>query len=185
MSAPQSPTYFRPVNADTGELTLAVYFTAALFELLHAYEYDPNKQTDELAADVRDELDRRGIAIRPTISHGRLRIMQETDPDEHGFKRKPMVFATVIAYLTDAEPDDPRLAELLDGFHGERVGSHIRFEIPTTDSEASAAERERAEAEAVRQYRAKADSERAAAAEKDARTADNPFADDDMSDLFD
>ena len=184
MSAPQSPTYFRPVNADTGELTLAVYFTEPLFDLLSAYENDPNKQTDELAADVRDELDRRGIPIRPTIAHGRLRILQETEPDEFGFKRKPMVHSTVIAYLTDAEPDDPRLAELAAGFRGERLGATVSFEIPTTDSEAAAAERARAEAEAASQYRARADTERAAAAEKDARTAADPFADD-MSDLFD
>ena len=185
MSAPQSSTYFRPINADTGELTLAVYFTAPLFDLLRAYEFDPTKQTDELAADVRDELDRRGISIRPTINHGRIDIRQETDPDENGFKRKPLVYATVIAYLTDAEPDDPRLAELAGGFQGERVGSHVSFEIPTSESEAAAAAKSRADAEAARQYRAKADSERAAAAEHDARLSASPFADDDMSDLFD
>lgn len=185
MSTTQGQTYFRPINADTGEPTLAVFFTAPLYDLMHAYEYDPDKQTDALAADVRDELDRRGIPIRPTINYGRLRIMQETEPDEHGYNRSPQVYSTVIAYLTDSEPDDPRLAELAGGFHGERIGEQISFEIPTTESEAARAEQERAEAEASRQYRAKADAERATAAEKDARRASDPFADDDLSDIFD
>lgn len=187
MSDPQEgQTYFRPINADTGEPTLAVFFTAPLYDLMHAYEHDPDKQTDELAADVRDELDHRGIPIRPTINYGRLRIMQETEPDERGYNRSPQVYSTVIAYLTDAEPDDPRLDALASGFRGERIGEHISVEIPTTESEAARAEQERAEAEASRQYRAKADARRAAAAEKDARpAASDPFADDDMSDIFD
>lgn len=168
---------------------LAVYFTAALFDLLDAYANDISKQTDELAADVRDELDRLGIAMAPSIKHGRLRIAQETEPDEDGMNRSPKVHSTVIAYLTDAEPDDPRLDALRAGFYGERSESRIEFEIPTTESEAALAEQERAEAEAVNQYSAKADAERAAAARQDAAPDySSAFADsvsEDMSDLFD
>lgn len=185
MSAPQSPTYFRPINADTGAPTLAVFFTAALFDLLSAYEHDITKRTDELAADVRDELDRRGVGIRPTINHGRIRIMQDTDPDENGFKRKPLVHSTVIAYVTDAEPDDPRLADLAQGFFGDRVEAWVNFQIPTTASEAAVAEQERVEADSAREYSAKADAARSAAAERQARLAADPFGSDDLSDLFD
>lgn len=188
MTAPESATYFRPINADTGAPTLAVYFTAALFDILRAHEYDIAKQTDELAADVRDELDRIGIGIRPMISHGRIRIMQEIEPDENGVNQTPMVFSTVVAYLTDAEPDDPRLSALVKGFYGERVDAHIGFEIPTSASEAALQEEERINAEAARRYTAKADSERAAAAEKHAKAGANPFDSEvigDMSNLFD
>ncbi len=188
MTAPASPTYIRPTNAETGAPTLAVYFTAALFDLLSAYQYDTNKQTDELAADVRDELDRLGIAIRPTIGHGRLRIVQDIEPDENGQNQIPLVYSTVIAYLTDAEPDDSRLVALQAGFYGQRIEAHISFEIPTTESEAALEEADRASAEAVGQYNAKADAERSAAAAKYAKAASNPFDSEvigDMSDLFD
>lgn len=188
MTAPESPTYFRPTNTDTGAPTLTVYFTAALFDLLVAHQFDLDKQTDELAADVRDELDRRGIGIRPTITHGRIRIMQDVEPDENGVNQTPMVFSTVSAYLTDAEPDDPRLAALTAGFYGERVDAHISFEIPTTATEAALEEEGRENAEAVRRYNAKADSERAAAAEKYSKSAANPFDSEvigDMDNLFD
>ncbi|SIJ34528.1 hypothetical protein [Mycobacteroides abscessus] len=188
MTALDSTTYLRPINADTGAPTLAVYFTAALFDILRAHEYDLAKQTDELAADVRDELDRLGIGIRPTITHGRIRIMQEVEPDESGVNQTPMVFSTVIAYLTDAEPDDPRLSALAEGFFGERVDAHVEFEIPTTASEAALQEEERTNAEAARRYTAKADSERAAAAEKYAKAGANPFDSEvigDMRNLFD
>lgn len=188
MTAPESPTYFRPINADTGAPTLSVYFTAALFDLLRAHAYDLGKQTDELAADVRDELDRRGIGIRPTIAHHRIRIMQDIEPDENGVNQTPMVFSTVVVYLTDAEPDDPRLAALAEGFYGERVDAHISFEIPTAASEAALEEEERVNADAARRYSVKADSERAAAAEKYAKVGANPFDSEalgDMSELFD
>lgn len=188
MTAPESPTYFWPVNADTGAPTLTVYFTAPLFDLLAAHQFDIDKQTDELAADVRDELDRRGIGIRPTITHGRLRVLQETEPDENGVNQAPMVFSTVAAYLTDAQPDDPRLTALSSGFFGERVDAHISFEIPTTASEAALEEEGRNNAEAVRSYSVKADSERAAAAEKYAKSGANPFDSEvlgDMNELFD
>lgn len=189
MTAPEGPTYFRPINADTGEPTLAVYFTAILFDLLSAYEHDIDKQTDELAADVRDELDRRGIPIRPTINRGSLRVLQETEPDENGINQPPMVHSTVVAYLTDAEPSDPRLTELLaDGFYAERVDAHVTFTIPTEESEADAIAEDRRSAAAAQEYNAKADSERAAAAEREAKAAADPFGKDvigDMGDLFD
>ncbi|ART70492.1 MULTISPECIES: hypothetical protein [Mycobacteriaceae] len=175
------PTYFRPPNADTGEPTLAVYFSAELFPLMRAYEYDVAAKTDQLAADVRDHLDRLGIAIRPTIRHGRLRAMQDIEPDENGVNRDPMVVSTVVAYLTDAEPDDPRLVPLLENsFHGQRIDAQIEFEIPTTASEAALAEQEKADAERAAEYRVKADAARAEAADREAR----PF-DQDMSELFD
>lgn len=164
MTALDSTTYLRPINADTGAPTLAVYFTAALFDILRAHEYDLAKQTDELAADVRDELDRLGIGIRPTITHGRIRIMQEIEPDESGVNQTPMVFSTVIAYLTDAEPDDPRLSALAEDFSENGSMPTSSSKSPTA-SEAALQEEERTNAEAARRYTAKADSERAAAAE--------------------
>lgn len=128
-------TYFRPINADTGKPTLATYFTAPLCQLADAYQHDLEARTNELAADVRDHLDQLGIAIRPTIIHGRVRIVQEVD-DEEETANAPEVISTVMAFLTDAEPDDPALAVLADGFRSERLGGvQVVFEIPTTASE--------------------------------------------------
>ena len=145
-----TPTYFRPINADTGQPTLATYFTAPLFKLFDAHMYDPEARIEELINDVRDHLDQLGIPIRPTIAHGRSRILQEVNEDEE-FSNPPEFYSTVMAFLTDAEPDDPRLAALEPGFHSKALNTHVEFSIPTTDSEAElersiAADRARGEA---------------------------------------
>lgn len=146
-----TPTYFRPTNRDTGQPTLAVYFTAPLYPLAHAHLYDLEERTGELVADVRDHLHRAGLPIRPTITRGRVRLAREV-VDDSGEALAAEVFATVIVLLTDAEPDDPRLASLAGGFTSTRLdGAPVRFEIPTTESEAElertiTAERERGEA---------------------------------------
>lgn len=130
-----TPTYFRPVNADTGQPTLAVYFTARLCRLVDAYKYDLEERSKELSGDVRSHLEQLGIPIRPTITQGRVRIVQEVNEEEE-FSNPPEVISTVIAFLTDAEPDDPRLAILDQGFRSEALGAHVEFSVPTTESEA-------------------------------------------------
>lgn len=174
-----TPTYFRPINADTGQPTLATSFTAPLCTLADAHRYDLEARTNELAADVRDRLDQLGIPIRPTIAHGRVRIVQEVVEGEE-VANQPTVTATVMAFLTDAEPGDPRLDALAGGFRSERLdGGHVDFEIPTAESEmelerAIAAERTRAAA-----YVAKASAETASSS-----GAPAPVADDVLDDLF-
>jgi len=122
-----TPTYFRPTNAETGKPTLATYFTATLCTLADAHQYDLEARTNELAADVRDHLDQLGIPIRPTIAHGRVRIVQEVVEGEE-FASQPEVTATVMAFLTDADPRDRRLAALVGGFRSERLdGAPIEF----------------------------------------------------------
>lgn len=144
-------TYLRPTNADTGKPTLAVYFTTTLCTLAAAHQYDLKARTDDLVADVRDHLDQLGIAIRPTIAHGRSRIVQEVSEGEE-VASPPVIQATVMAFLTDAEPGDPRLAGLAGGFRSRRLdGAQVDFTIPTAESEAEleqtlAAERERGKA---------------------------------------
>ena len=130
-----TPTYFRPVNADTGQLTLATYFTAPLCRLVDAHRFDLEDRIKELAGDVRDHLDQLGVPIRPTIAQGRVRIVQEVNEGEE-FANPPEVTATVMAFLTDAEPGDPRLAALESGFHSEALNADVTFSIPTTESEA-------------------------------------------------
>lgn len=128
-------TYFRPTNAETGAPTLAVYFTAPLCRFSDADRYDIGERIDELVADVRDVLHRGGIPARPTIARGRVRVLQEVSEVEQ-VANPPEIFATVMAFLTDAEPDDPRLAELAGGFRSERLdGALVEFEIPTEESE--------------------------------------------------
>lgn len=175
-----SPTYFRPVNAETGEPLLTVYFTAALFELADAYQYDIDAKLADLAADVRDHLHRVGLPIRPTIQQGRVRILQETEPDENGHNRPPEVYATVMAFLTDAEPDDPRLQPLYGGFTGERTGVTISFSIPTVESEEAERGTMKADEERGRNYVARATAERESATKE----AADPFSSN-MSELFD
>ena len=175
-----TPTYFRPINAETGKPTLATYFTATLCTLADAHQYDLEARTNELAADVRDHLDQLGIPIRPTIAHGRVRIVQEVVEGEE-FASQPEVTATVMAFLTDADPGDRRLAALAGGFRSERLdGAPIEFEIPTAESEAEleraiATERARGAA-----YVAKA----AAEAPAPTTTYAAPVADDVLDDLF-
>ena len=132
MTAPQ---YYRPINADTGQPTLAVYFTAPLYKLVDAHRFELDDRVADLASDVRDHLDQLGLPIRPTIARGRIRIMQLVEEGEE-FASPPEVYSTVMAFFTDAEPDDSRLAALADGFHSERLGTTVVFEIPTTESEA-------------------------------------------------
>lgn len=180
MTITDGPTYFRPLNADTGQPTLTTYFTAALCPLAEAHHQDLEARTDELAADVRDQLDRLDIPIRPTIKHGRVRILQETDPDENGVNQAPEVYATVMAFLTDAEPDDARLASLLaEGFRSERIGADVVFEIPTVESEAALEESIAADNSRGAAYLARAESARAAAA----RREDQPLGN--ITELFD
>ncbi len=174
------PTYFRPVNAETGEPLLTVYFTAALFELGDAHLYDMDTKLADLSADARDHLHAIGLPIRPTIKQGRVRIMQETDPDAEGYNRPAVVRATVMAFLTEAEPDDARLRQLHDGFVGERTKVHVDFSIPTVESEAAEREAIAADEERGRQYFARASAEREAAAKE----AGDPFGSD-LSELFD
>lgn len=174
-----TPTYFRPINAETGQPTLATYFTATLCTLADAHQYDLEARTNELAADVRDRLDQLGIPIRPTIAHGRVRIVQEVNEGEE-VSSQPEVTATVMAFLTDAEPDDQRLSALAGGFRSARLGgAQVDFEIPTAESEAElerviAAERARGAA-----YVAKA-----AAEDPAVSSAPAPVADDVLDDLF-
>lgn len=173
-------TYFRPINAETGQPTLATYFTATLCTLSDAHQYDLEARTNELAADVRDHLDQLGIAIRPTIAHGRVRIVQEVVEGEE-YASQPEVTATVMAFLTDTEPGDPRLDALASGFRSERLdGAQVEFQVPTTESEAEleraiAAERSRGAA-----YVAKA----SAAAEPAPAAAADPVEDSVLDDLF-
>jgi hypothetical protein len=180
MTTSESSTYFRPADADTGRPLLTTYFTAALCTLGDAHLYDLEKRSDELAADVRDHLDSLGIPIRPTIKQGRVRVLQETDPDENGYNQPPEVYSTVMVFLTDAEPDDPRLEQLADGFHAERIAADVEFQIPTVESEEALKAAIAADDERGRVYVAKATVERAEAARKEA----SPFAED-MSELFD
>jgi len=130
-----TPEYYRPINADTGQPTLATYFTAPLCKLESAYQYNLEDRISDLAGDVRDHLDQLGLAIRPTIAQGRVRIMQEVEEAEE-FASPPEVYATVMAFFTDAEPDDPRLAALAGGFRSERLDTMVAFQIPTVESEA-------------------------------------------------
>lgn len=174
------PTYFRPVNAETGAPLLTVYFTAALFELGDAHQYDLDAKLAELSDDVRDHLHRVGIPIRPTIKQGRVRILQEDEPDENGNNHAPEVFSTVMAFLTDAEPDDPRLEQLYTPFVGERTQVTINFSIPTVESEAAERAAEAQDQERANRYVARASAEREAAA----REAADPFGSE-ISDLFD
>ncbi|MFA5709921.1 hypothetical protein [Mycolicibacterium sp.] len=181
MTTTDGPTYFRPTNSDTGELTLTTYFTAALCELNDAHQFDLEARTDELAADVRDHLDKLDIAIRPTIKHGRVRILQESDPGEDGINHPPEVHATVMAFLTDAEPDDPRLALLLaGGFRSGRLDADVVFEIPTVESEAELEASIAADNARGAEYVAKASSAQAAEARHEA----NPYGDN-LAELFD
>ena len=181
MTTIDGPTYFRPPNSETGELTLATYFTAPLCALNDAHEYDLEARTDELAADVRDHLDKLDIPIRPTIKHGRVRILQESDPDEDGINHLPEVHATVMAFLTDTEPDDPRLAPLLaSGFHSGRIDAHVVFEIPTVESEAELEAAIAADNARGAEYVAKSSTARAAEARHEA----NPYGDN-LAELFD
>lgn len=174
------PTYFRPRNTDTGQPTLTTYFTAPLCSLYEAHEYDLESRTDDLAADVRDHLDKLDIPIRPTIRHGRVRILQETEPDENGVRHIPEVYATVMAFLTNAEPDDARLVPLLaNGFHSERIGADVVFEIPTVESEAALVESIAADNARGAAYVARADAARAATAARE----DKPLGE--IAELFD
>lgn len=181
MTSTNGATYFRPVNAETGQPTLTTYFTATLCPLHEAHRYDLEARTDELAADVRDHLDALDVPIRPTIKHGRVRILQESEADEHGTNRVPEVQATVMVFLTDAEPDDPRLSGLLaDGFHSGRIDADVTFEIPTEESEAALEATIAGDNARGAEYIARADADRAAATEH----AENPFGGD-LEALFD
>lgn len=135
--------------------------------------------TDDLAADVRDHLDRLDIPIRPTIKHGRVQILQETDPDENGAVRAPEVYATVMAFLTDAEPDDQRLVPLLaEGFRGDRIPADVIFEIPTVESEEALAASVAADNARGAEYVARSGTERT----PDAKPDDQPYAE--IAELF-
>lgn len=175
-----SQTYFRPINAETGQPTLAVHFTAPLCLLAEAHQYDLDDRIAALAADVRDHLDQLGLPIRPSIVTGRVRIVQEVVEGEE-VASQPEVTATVLAFLTDAEPDDPRLEALAGGFRSERLdGAHVSFEVPTAASEAEleltiATERARGAA-----YVAKA----SAAAPAPTAAAADAVTDDVLGDLF-
>jgi hypothetical protein len=169
-----TPEYYRPINADTGQPTLATYFTAPLCKLENAYQYNLEDRIADLAGDVRDHLDQLGIAIRPTIAQGRVRIMQEVEEDEE-FAHPPEVYATVMAFFTDAEPDDPRLAALAGGFRSERLDTTVAFQIPTVESEAElersiAADRARGAAYVAR---ATAEAEAAAPAQGSVAVSDD------------
>lgn len=186
MTAPESPTYFRPTNADTGAPTLLTYFTSVLCQLADAHLYDPDQRIDDLAADVRDYLDKLDIPIRPTIKPGRIRIMQEDEPDENMSYGVPEVYATVMVFFTDAEPDDPRLQPLLaEGFHAGRLNAHVEFEIPTTESEAALEAAIAADDARGAEFVAHATAERSQAAEKEAKATADPFGKSDLEDLFD
>ena len=130
-----TPTYIRPTNAETGQPTLAVHFTAELCKLADAHQYDLEARTQDLATDVRDHLHQVGLAIRPTLLPGRARIVQEVNEGEE-VASEPVFLSTVIAFLTDAEPGDARLDALASGFYSGRVDTHVEFEIPTIESEA-------------------------------------------------
>jgi hypothetical protein len=169
-----TPEYYRPINADTGQPTLATYFTAPLCKLENAYQYNLEDRISDLAGDVRDHLDQLGLAIRPTIAQGRVRIMQEVEEAEE-FASPPEVYATVMAFFTDAEPDDPRLAALAGGFRSERLNTMIAFQIPTVESEAElersiAADKARGAAYVAR---ATAEAESAAPAQAAAAVSDD------------
>jgi len=133
-----TPEYYRPINADTGQPTLASYFTASLCKLENAHQFNLEDRIADLAGDVRDHLDQLGIPIRPTIAQGprAVRIIQEVEEGEE-FSKPPEVYGTVMAFFTDAEPDDPRLASLYTGFHSDRLDAKIVFQIPTVESEAA------------------------------------------------
>lgn len=180
MTAVESPTYFRPTDADTGRPLLTTYFTAPLCTLSDAYKYDLEARMDELAADVRDHLHNVDIPIRPTIKQGRVRILQETEPDENGNNHSPEVYSTLMVFLTDAEPDDPRLQQLYAKFHAERIDADVAFSIPTVESEEALKAEINADEERGKRYVAKASEERAAAVKE----AADPFGAD-RSALFD
>lgn len=172
-------TYLRPTNADTGEPLLTVAFTAALCPLGDAHLYDLEARMADFAADVRDHLGALQLPIRPTIKQGRVRVTQESEPDENGYNKPTQVNSTMLAFLTDAEPDDPRLDELARGFHAERIDADVVFTIPTEESEAALVEEIAAENIRGAAYVAKASAER----EEEVRMAADPFSRD-MSDLF-
>lgn len=177
----EAPTYFRPLNLDTGQPTLTTYFTAPLCELVDAHKYDLEERSAQLADDVRDHLDRIGVPIRPTIMQGRVRIMVDTEPDANGQLYGPQVFSTMMAFLTDAEPDDPRLSALVsDGFHAERIDADVVFTIPTEASEAAIEEDIAETNKRGQEYIAKD-----IAAKAEARRQSGPTAFDDDDDLFD
>lgn len=183
----ETKTYFRPTNAETGEPLLTTYFTAALFKIGEAHDHDLDTAKADMVADVRDHLHRLGIPIRPVIRDSRLRILQDIEPDENGRYQPAWVHSTVMVFLTDAEPDDPRLDELSGGFIGERTKVRIEFSIPTEESEAELIAEIEAVNERGRRYLAKASAERARHAEEDRKSSgskDDPFSAD-MSGLFD
>lgn len=188
MTAPTGPTYYRPINADTGELTLTGYFRGVLCALGNAHEYDSEERIQELADDVRDHLDALGIPIRPTIMPGRVQLLrtlisEEGEPEEFG---TPEVHASVMVFFTDAEPDDPRLTPLMgDGFHATRLDTSVYLEIPTVESEAELHAALSADIAAGKEFEAKASVERSAAAVQAAKSAADPFGKDELDDLFD
>ena len=124
-----------------------------------------------------------GLPIRPTIKQGRARVMQNTETNEDGYQKPAMFYSTVLAFLTDAEPDDPRLAALSNGFVGERTKVHVEFSIPTEESEAEVRAAIEEANERGRRYVAKASAERAERAEAAKRDEDPASVD--MSDFFD
>ncbi|KXO92923.1 Uncharacterised protein (plasmid) [Tsukamurella tyrosinosolvens] len=182
----ETATYFRSPNPETGSEALTVFFTAPLCDLTEAAQYDLDKLTEDLISDARDQMAAAGLASRPNIAYGRIRILQDIEPDENGVNHIPQVYATVIAYLTDAEPGDSRLDSLLDApFRGDRTGADIEFTIPTVESEAEIEEEIRQDASRGQKQIAEADAERAQAAEDKARLEKDPFADDDFDNFFD
>jgi hypothetical protein len=180
-----TPQYYWAINADTGQPTLAAYFTAPLCTLEDARLYDVPTKISDLVDDVRDHLDQLGIPIRPTILQKRVRILQTVEEGEK-FAQQPLVYATVMAFFTDAAPEDPRLVPLASGFHSSRLDAAVEFELPTVESEA---ELERSIAEAKTRdaaYIAKSKAESTAASDRATTAAGSQkaSADDVLDELY-
>lgn len=130
-------TYIRRVDPNTGKAGLAVHFTAPLYSLYEADSHDPRKRLSDLADDVRDRLHTAALPSQDDLFTVRARLAREID-EVTGITYTPEIFATVAAYLTDAEPGDPRLEQLLkDGFISARLDDvPVRIVVPTEESEA-------------------------------------------------